>query len=278
MRCVRSLFLPVLLGFSGQSQANELSAELLLPPPPAMAAARIVILGEVHDNPIHHANQAALVAALAPKALVFEMLSPAQAEAAQTVSRQDAAAMETVLSWQGSGWPDYALYHPIFAASGTARIYGAALPRTEVRRAMAEGAAQVFGPEAGRFGLAVSLPPDEQAAREADQLAAHCNALPPDMLPGMVAAQRLRDAAFARSALVALADTGGPVVVITGSGHADNQRGIPAALGVAAPDVSVFSLGQFESGSDLAPPFDAWVITAAAPRPDPCAEFTKSLP
>jgi len=41
--------------------------------------ARIVFLGEVHDNPHHHRNQARAVAATGPAALVFEMLSPAQA-------------------------------------------------------------------------------------------------------------------------------------------------------------------------------------------------------
>jgi uncharacterized iron-regulated protein len=36
--------------------------------------ADVVVLGEVHDNPQHHANQAAVVRALQPSALVFEMI------------------------------------------------------------------------------------------------------------------------------------------------------------------------------------------------------------
>ena len=35
------------------------------------AAQDVVILGEVHDNPAHHAEQAAQVAAIQPRALVF---------------------------------------------------------------------------------------------------------------------------------------------------------------------------------------------------------------
>jgi uncharacterized iron-regulated protein len=242
---------------------------------PPKAPAQIVILGEIHDNPTHHLNQAELVARWAPKAVVFEMLTPAQADAAQGVDRNDQTAMQDALGWEGTGWPDFSIYYPIFAASGTSQIYGAALGRDAVRRAVSQGAAEVFGADAAQYGLETPLPPAEQAAREADQMAAHCNALPAEMLGGMVAAQRLRDAAFARTALSALQETGGPVVVITGSGHADRLRGIPAALAAAAPSVTVFSLGQVEGAAGDAPPFDRWIVTPELQREDPCAVFAK---
>lgn len=256
-------------GIAGHAGPIGVDDVMRLPP------ARILILGEVHDNAEHHRNQARIVAQIRPAAIVFEMLSPAQAKAAAGTDRTDAAAMAEALGWAGSGWPDYALYHPVFAASGQARLYGAALDRAQVRRAMTEDAAAVFGDDAARFGLTMALPAAEQAAREAEQLAAHCNALPAALLPGMVAAQRLRDAAFARSALVALAETGGPVVVITGSGHADTQRGIPAALRRAAPGTSVLSIGQTEQDPGPLAPFDHWIVTAPTPRDDPCASFAK---
>ena len=69
--------------------------------------------------------------------------------------------------------------------------------RGDVRRAVSEGAATVFGGAAPLFGLDAALDPEEQATREAGQMAAHCDALPEDVLPGMVEAQRLRDAALA---------------------------------------------------------------------------------
>jgi len=242
----------------------------------ALPEAQIVILGEIHDNKSHHDNQALAIASIAPKALVFEMLDPAQAEAALGIDPTDKPALEAALGWKDSGWPDFALYHPLFAAVPQARLYGAALPRDQVRRAFADGAATVFGDEAGRYGLLEPLSPEEQAAREADQQAAHCNALPAEMLPGMVAAQRLRDAAFARTALQALTETGGPVVVITGSGHADKLRGIPVALSAAAPQVSVLSVGQIEGDGDvLAGTFDLWLRSKATPRGDPCAAFAQ---
>jgi len=241
----------------------------------AMRAAPVVLLGEVHDNPAHHQLQARAVAAQGPAALVFEMLTPEQAARATPNLRADPAALGAALEWAQSGWPDFAMYAPIFAAAPQARIYGGALDRAAVRRAMTEGAAAVFGAEAARYGLDQPLGTQDQAAREVLQQEAHCNALPPEMLPGMVAAQRLRDAALARAVVQALAETGGPVAVITGTGHVRRDHGIPAALALAAPELSVLAVGQLEADPGADAPFDLWVVTDPVDRPDPCAAFRK---
>ncbi len=238
----------------------------------------VVILGEVHDNPLHHANQAEAVRLLQPKAIVFEMLTPDQAARVTPQLRGDAAALGAALGWEASGWPDFAMYHPIFTAAPQARIYGAAVADDLLPRAMREGAAAVFGEGAARFGLTRPLAADDLAARVAEQDEAHCKAMPAAMLPGMVEVQRLRDAAFARTALRALDETGGPVAVITGSGHARTDTGLPAALRTAAPGVAMVSLGQVERGEGISTeglPYDAWIVTDPAERPDPCLAFTK---
>lgn len=239
---------------------------------PALQGADIVILGEVHDNGVHHRNQAALITAIEPAAVVFEMLSPEQAATVTSMTDRDQA-LRDALVWQESGWPDWALYQPLFAALEDTPVYGMALPGQEVSRAVSEGAAAVFGPDAERFGLASPLPAAQQAEREAHQQAVHCNMLPPKLLPGMVEAQRLRDAAFARTALQAFAEQGGPVVVVTGTGHARRDWGMPAALAVAAPTISVVSLGQLESPPEAGAPFDTWLVADPAPREDPCEAF-----
>jgi uncharacterized iron-regulated protein len=102
---------------------------------------------------------------------------------------------------------------------------------------------------------------------------AHCGALPPERMAGMVEAQRLRDAALARAVLDALAETGGPIAVITGSGHARTDFGLPAALRAAMPDLPVLSIGQIEAPAEPDQPFDYWIVTEPAPRDDPCAVF-----
>ncbi|WP_212525037.1 ChaN family lipoprotein [Actibacterium sp. MT2.3-13A] len=237
-----------------------------------LPAADVVVLGEVHDNPIHHANQARAVAALAPSALVFEMLTPEQAARVTPGLRADRAALGAALGWDGTGWPDFALYHPIFIATDAA-IYGAALPRASARRAVERGAAEVFGAQAAAYGLSDPLPLAQQRAREDLQREAHCNALPEPLLPGMVEAQRLRDAALARAVVQALAETGGPVAVITGNGHARRDWGLPAALARAASDLTVISVGQLEQAPEAGAPYDFWLVTQPAERDDPCAGF-----
>lgn len=236
--------------------------------------ADVVIVGEVHDNPWHHENQARAVAALQPVALVFEMLTPEQAARVTPDLRRDPDALSRALDWDSSGWPDFAMYAPIFAAAPKASIIGGGLPRDQVRRVMTEPAESVFGADAAVYGLDQALSAPDQALREAEQMAAHCNALPADVLPGIVAAQRLRDAVMARAVVEAHAAYGGPIVVIAGTGHARNDRGIPANLRQAAPVLSVLSVGQLERG-DLRepPPHDFWIVTEAAARQDPCAGF-----
>lgn len=250
--------------------AHEIGARALLALPPA----DVVVLGEVHDNPVHHANQAVAVAALAPRALVFEMLSAEQAARVTPESRATQAGLAEALDWANSGWPDFAMYYPIFAAAPQAAIYGAAIARDDLRRVRAEGVEAVFGDDAARYGLTTPLPEDQQAAREALHLAVHCDALSAEALPGMVMAQRLRDAALARAVVAAYEETGGPVAVITGSGHARTDWGIPAALAQAAPELTVLSIGQTETpGADQ--PYDLWIVTEPAQRDDPCAAFAK---
>lgn len=259
----------------------------------------VVVIGEVHDNADHHVFQGEVIEAVQPAAVVFEMLGEDQATVANgTFATSDDLA--EALAWRGSGWPEFELYRPIFwslarygwvahppfpaeealwGAAGSsvpvpfaARVYGAEVSRTEARLVFESDVAAVFGEGADRFGLDLEVSPEAQAEREAGQLAAHCGALPAEILPGFVAAQRLRDARLAAAVLRALEDVGGPVVVITGNGHARTDWGVPFLLRGAAPDVAVVSIGQMEVERG-AVPFDMWRITAGVVRDDPCAGF-----
>ena len=238
----------------------------LAAPALAQAPAEIVILGEVHDNPDAHLGQAAMIAEIQPTAVVFEMLT------ADEAARVDADRSLAEEAWTASGWSDFEIYAPIFDALGNARIIGAAAPRDSVRTVYTDGAAAVFGPGAARFGLDTPLPEDQQALREDMQFAAHCEAMPRDMMAGMVAVQRYRDAVFARAALDALDTHGAPVVVIAGNGHARTDWGIPAMIARAAPGVTTHAIGFVEAGTDT--PFDETRTVPPARRDDPCASLT----
>ena len=236
--------------------------------------ADLVVLGEIHDNPTHHETQAEIVAALQPAALVFEMIPQSAEEKVNALRATGGSkdALAAALDWRESGWPDFTLYWRILAAAPRAQVFGAEQPGAEVRRAVIEGAAGVFGPDAANYGLDEPLPPAEQRLREAEQMRAHCDALPAEMLAGMVEAQRFRDASLADAAIWARTMTGGwQVVVITGSGHADKLRGMPALVSFAQPGLRIVTLGQFEGDPDTAGDYDALMIAPAPPRADPCA-------
>ncbi|MDC0659604.1 ChaN family lipoprotein [Leisingera sp. SS27] len=240
-----------------------------------LRGADVVILGEVHDNPVHHQRQAQLLQALNPRAVVWEMITAEQAAglAPDTLANEGQTAKQ--LDWAASGWPEFRLYAPVFAAAKGARQYGALVLRDDTPSVMAEGAAAYFGAEASaRFGLDQPLPEAEQAAREADQQANHCNAMPPEMLPVLVDFQRLRDASLAAAADKALAETGGPVAVITGNGHARTDRGLAVYLAKARPDAEIRSLGQSEDGQ-ISGQFDLVLDAPSVERPDPCLAFRK---
>ena len=238
--------------------------------PLAEVPAEIYILGEIHDNPDHHRVQAEAVAEIAPAALVFEQLTADQAARVTEPLRGDPVALADALDWDGSGWPDFAMYYPIFAAAPDARVYGAGVPREETREAMKIGVSRAFGTAAATYGLGTELDTEQLAERLNLQMDAHCGALPLDMLPAMVDLQRLRDAVLARTALTALEQTGGPVAVITGNGHARRDWGVPSYLMRVAPRVAVAVLGQGEDGQAPDGGFDVILDAPSVAREDPC--------
>lgn len=238
---------------------------------PALAEftnAQIVVLGEIHDNASSHQAQADALLSLGAKAVVFEMLSPEDA----AIINADRSQAETI--WKDTNWPDYALYAPIFDAIGPASIIGAAAQRSTVMKVRQNGSAHVFGDESKRFGLTTPLPKAEQSAREQLQFDAHCQAMPREMMAGMVEIQRFRDARFAEAALAALDRHGQPVAVIAGAGHARTDWGIPAAVARAAPDVTVYAAAFIENAPDA--PYDSVTLVPEAQRDDPCATFKKN--
>ncbi len=259
----------VIFGCPGQGAMAEslLSTELRQ----QMSNFDVIILGETHDNPQHHLVQAEAVEAIAPTAVVWEMVTEEGAQRLAQKAASNPQELSEILRWAELGWPPLSMYYPIFGAS-EAPVYGAMVPRSAARLAMERGAATALGADAARYGLTVPLPAAEQAAREADQLAAHCDAVPAEILPQLVAIQRLRDAVLARATLQAVDDTGGPVVVITGNGHARRDWGIPTFLSRLRPGLKVFALGQSEGG-EIAGEFDAVVESPPVDREDPCKAF-----
>ena len=247
-----------------------------------LRGADVIVVGEVHDNPIHHLVQADLLRRLRPAAVAFEMLTPDAAAdvRAHLAGGGDAMGISDVAGWQNSGWPDWRIYAPVFQAAAGAYIEGGAVPRPALMAAIRSGQTRISDPGLAAW-LSRPLPAPLQQAAEKQMIAAHCGKLPEQAAPGMVRAQRLRDASFAAAVLRARQAALGPVILITGSGHARRDRGVPAALARAAPDLRVISVGQVESDNlrDGLPTekyqmlYDHTVVTQPITRPDPCTVF-----
>ena len=259
-----------------------------------LKGADVVVLGEVHDNPLHHEFQADIVTALAPAGLSFEMVAPEDESMLARLRREraPAAVLGAALRWEERGWPDFAMYAPIFEAAGRAEVTGGAVDPRILALAMEEGAAvagrSALGASVVRYGLEADLDEAMLAEAVAEQVRAHCDAIPEALAERMVEAQRVRDAAFADAVLRARAlGDDGQVVLIAGKGHGRIDRGVPALVERAAPNLQVVTIAfaevregaedwQAYAGGGPSPLYDYLWFTEAAEREAPCIAFRRS--
>jgi uncharacterized iron-regulated protein len=242
---------------------------------------QIVYLGESHDNPYHHMDQArvleAMLAGGARPALAFEMLAQDQQPAVDEamLEKADPAAVGKRLRWDERGWPDFEMYRPLF---DMARRYGLPvvaidLDRPLVRRIAKEGLGAL--PAGERSGLASRLAPDADRERgiSRDIEAAHCGLLPAAAIPGMVDAWHARNVAMAQRILQAL-ERAPQVVVIVGREH-QAPGGLADQVEALRPGTNQLAVDFVEVGReepDQAPPGNHFVWpTSPVERPDPCA-------
>ncbi len=244
-----------------------------------LAAADFLLLGETHDNPEHHRLQARIIRRLAAEppgtgAVAFEMLpADRQPVVDRHLARADAnlRAFAAAVAWERSGWPDFALYEPVFAAAlaAGARVVAADLPTGTTRRIRREGFAVLDPGFRRRTGLDGPLPATLERGLRETLARAHCGRLPESMLPGMLRVQRARDAMLADR--MAAFRGRGRVVLITGNGHARKDWGVPFYLRRMVPGSTILSLGLIETrpGEELVAkgrPFDLVWFTGGPPR------------
>ncbi len=254
-----------------------------------LAGADVVLLGETHDNPDHHALQAwvlrRLIASGRRPALAFEMLGADQAPALSAhLARDagDAGGIGAAVDFAGGGWGDWAAYAPLarIALDAGLPLVAANPPREQVRLIVRFG--MVPQELAARLGGGPRLPEPMLAALRREIQDSHCGMLTEPAVARMALAQIVKDANMA----AVLADTArvrpGGVVLLLGSGHARLDRGVPYHLRALAPQAKVFSLGLIEidrrAGSAdlaaLAAAYDAVWFTPAVAEDDGCGAFS----
>lgn len=251
---------------SGQSLSQpELLARL--------RQADFLLLGEIHDSPLHHRIRAELITALGTRAVLAEHLDRGRrfhADNSEPIQAGLESAGFDTKAWQ---WP---VHEPLFGGLARAGIdvIGANLPRDQARDVVRSGSSALPADVAATLA-AGPLSDTATQALDADLLDSHCGQLPANRVPAMRLAQRARDGAMAAE-LMHLAER--PAILVAGNGHVRSDYGVPQLLARLKPEARVVSVAFEETadGTDTGPsarPYSYIWYTAPTPRTDPCADF-----
>ncbi|MEE2837078.1 MAG: ChaN family lipoprotein [Myxococcota bacterium] len=241
----------------------------------ALRQPAIVLVGERHDHPDHHALQAQILGRVRAGASVgFEMLDELDAPALKPgMTPQDVA---DATQWSSSGWPAFALYQPVFEVAHRRNLPIRALHPS--RKRLMSRARNLAVHEAETAELIERLPAAGRAELRQDIRTSHCGQANAAMVTMMVAAQVFKDHFMARQLQAGLdADQQG--VVIAGNGHVRRDYGLPNHL-----DVETVSIGLIEVRSGLMTPQDyaperydyVW-FTPRLDDVDPCEKYREAL-
>lgn len=268
----------------------------------------IVLLGEVHDNPEHHAvrgdilwprlDKMAPTKGLHPAA-VFEHIRTGQQAQIDSFYRSAARSRRLwrapdllrELDWKNSGWPAADMFYPLFDSALRAKqpIYPGNAVR-ERMRLLVRGQDQPTEEETTLLKLAQALPQPLLDTLASELEGSHCGALPSSAVPSMSLAQRYTDAHLAE-ALVKAAEKHGGAFLLAGNGHVRTDRGVPWYLRRLVPQRKVIAVMflEVEEGKNEASAYltgapggtveaDYVMFTPRHERPDPCEKMRQGKP
>ncbi|MCX2860404.1 ChaN family lipoprotein [Paucibacter sp. PLA-PC-4] len=254
------------------ASGREISRDELLH---KLLASDYVLLGEQHDNAVHHQRRAELLSALGPRVpVVAEHMTRGQAvlPGPALLPRLQAAGFDE----KGWRWP---LHEPLFvAAAAPGRLLvGGNAPREQARELARKGESAL--PDDLR-AVTRAAPLDAAGAKalDTDLVQGHCGMLAGERLVGMGWAQRARDAAMWLSLQAAAQAQGKPAVLVAGNGHVRRDYGVPHLIAAQQPAARVASVGFVETGAKTQGlPYHYVWITAAPAREDACAGMREMM-
>ncbi len=194
-----------------------------------MASARVVAVGESHDDASHHALQAEVLTALAarvPLAVGLEMVA-SEDQAVLDLFMNGSTLEKDFAVWWKTNWGfDYALYKPVFDAAKAAGVpvRGLNAPRDVIKAVGKKGLAGLSPTERSRLPAIVVESVDPRYRKYVlDAMSGH--GAPPSAIPRMIEAMAAWNETMGEN-VAKIAAEGRVVLVIAGQGHLYYKAGI----------------------------------------------------
>jgi uncharacterized iron-regulated protein len=256
--------------------------------------ATVLLLGETHDNPLHHEIQQRLLKALIdsgvrPSLMMEQLDTESQSALDQALAgsnRDEVLNSVTKLI----KFTDLQFYSPFlaFAIDNKLPVIAANVSNRQLQPVISHGFAVYDAEDLKRLAVEKVWSESRQNYLVKNMGGAHCGKLQDELRDGMTRSQRLRDALMVDSAVSSI---GRGVVAIVGSSHARRDIGLPLYFAARAPRARILSVGFFEVSPGRTDPkaYEADSATGEAPydviwftprvdrvaRGDPCAELDK---
>jgi uncharacterized iron-regulated protein len=261
------------------------------------ALSEFLLLGETHDNPIHHRDQARMIDGLQSHKrsarLAFEMISRQQGKLIADERYDSVASLIAALKHVPSNWQYEPHYVPLFKSAIQAgfSVRAASLDRENILAIANKGVQAISAPIKTVLDYNV-LTHDQEAALRMEIVGSHCGMDHEGMVSAMMLTQRVKDAVMMESLLGdGVTDAKVEIkVLVAGSGHVRKDRGVPKYIMQTRPDAKIVSLAWLEvvAGADEVSdyaqrwdgktlPFDYVWFTPRVDRPDPCEQFRKHM-
>lgn len=250
-----------------------------------------LLLGELHDNRVHHRHQAWVIKQLAlagrDAGIAYEMIYKEQGKRLEDLEISSTDQLIEILNQTQTGWDYENQYRPLFVENLAAGypIVAANLDRKKLMEVLKQGEDRL--PADYRRILDNTLFSDAQRSDLLNEInTSHCNLIDAQAASMMLQGQRIRDAALTESLL----SINEPVkVLITGLGHARNDRGLPLYLEKnLQTQADIVAIGMIEVDPDKTDPatyaeawnsdslpFDIVIFTPTVDHGDLCGELEK---
>lgn len=223
-----------------------------------LTAARVIYVGEKHDEPSHHQVQLEVLHRAKRKgsvAIGLEMVQrPFQAALDAFLATGDETALRTGVQWKDRWGFDFRLYRPIFFYAKNHGLRLVALnAKKELSRAVAKEGVQSLDPQARESLPKLDLTHTTHRARLRLIWAQHVAPHGGMAFEHFYAAQVVWDETMADSVARALEEREAPdrIVVLAGAGHVRYGEGIPqrAARRGATPSLTILPLELGEAAN-----------------------------